>query len=132
MQTEDKKEISKIAAFVGSRLDEIRDRRNQREIAEISGYANQNMITMIKQGQTKVAIDRVHSLAKALEVDQKYLMRLALEQFYSPAAIRELEAALCDMTAKEQRLLTAFREASANGKDMPDTELMERINTLFV
>ena len=38
------------------------------------------MLTMIKLGDSKLAIDRVATLAKALETDPKNLLRLALLQ----------------------------------------------------
>lgn len=79
-----------IARIVGDRIEELRGVRSQKDISDIVGYNNQNMITMIKQGNAKLALDRVSDMAKALEVDPVYLMRLALEQFYDPKVVKEM------------------------------------------
>jgi transcriptional regulator with XRE-family HTH domain len=130
--TEVKKEISRIAQFVDQRLGELRGVKNQREVSEEAGYTNQNMITMIKQGYSKVAIDRVTALAKALDVEPRPLMRLALEQFYSPAAIRDLEMAFGEMlTANERRLVDIYRRTT-KGKDPAITpDMAEKIKAVF-
>ena len=58
-----------LAKFVDIRLLELKHKKTQAEIAEEAGFVNPNMVTMIKQGATKLPIDRVPALAKALEVD---------------------------------------------------------------
>lgn len=68
-----------MAKFVERRVLELKPKKSQAEIAAQAGYVNPNMVTMIKQGTSKVALDRVPALAKALECDPAYLMRLALE-----------------------------------------------------
>ena len=92
--TKNSKNISPIAAFIDKRIEEISGVRNQAEIANIVGYQNQNMVTMVKQGKTKVAIDRVRAWSKALDTDFANLMNLALEQFYETSTIRDIEEAL--------------------------------------
>lgn len=131
MTTEMKKELSRIAVFVNDRLYELRDVRNQREIAEIAGYTNQNMITMIKQGHTKVAIDRVKALAKALDADPRKLMQMALEQFYAPHAIRDLEEAIGGVTANEQKILKAYREATGGKDPVVTPEIETKVKSIF-
>lgn len=71
---------SKLAKFLEARLMELKHKKTQTEIAEDAGFVNPNMLTMIKQGATKLPIDRVPALAKALESDPALLLRLALEQ----------------------------------------------------
>lgn len=111
---EDKpKKVSRIAKLVNDRLNELSGVKSQRDIAEIVGYANQNMITMIKQGTAKVALDRVPLLAKALEIDPVHLMRLAMEQFYTPktaASLMELFSQV--MTRNEADIIETIRRAS--------------------
>lgn len=132
MQDKEKvgKELSRIAKFVDERLYELRGVRNQREIADIAGYANQNMITMIKQGHTKVAIDRVAGLAKALDADLGKLMRMALEQSFTPDAIRDLEMAL-GVTRNEKRLLDVVREASKESDPLITEDIEAKIRAIF-
>lgn len=85
-----KVELSRIAKLVNDRIEELKGVKSQRDIAQRAGYKNQNMITMIKQGNSKVALDRAPDLARALEVDPKEFMLLALEQFYSREFITQM------------------------------------------
>jgi hypothetical protein len=68
-----------LAKYVAKRVLELRP-KNQSEIAAEAGFPNANFVSMIKSGASKLALDRVPSLAKALECDPAFLMRLALEQ----------------------------------------------------
>ena len=71
---------SDLAIYLDRRILELRHKKNQRDIAIAAGFTNPNMLSMLKNGDTKLAIDRTASLAAALEVDPKYLLRLALAQ----------------------------------------------------
>ncbi len=127
------KEISRIAAYIDARVADLSGRKNQAEIVEEAGLTSHNLITMMKKGHTKVPIDRVAGLAKALECDQNEMMRLALEQFYSPSALKDLESAFggAAVTDNERELLRVFREAT-NMKDPRITaEIREKIAGVF-
>src|SRR3569832_2416477 len=54
-----------VAEFIADRLADID--KTQREVAEACGFETPNVITMFKKGQMKVPLDRVGSLAKALD-----------------------------------------------------------------
>lgn len=73
-------EETRLAKNVERRVLELKPKKTQTKIAAQAGFVNPNMITMIKQGSTKAALDRIPPLARALEVDPAYLMGLALEQ----------------------------------------------------
>ena len=95
-------ENSELAAYISKRVLELRGRKTQAEIAVQAGYVSQNMLSMIKQGSSKVALDRVPALARALECDPAYLMRLALEQAVGEtAALAILEIFGSPVTANE-------------------------------
>lgn len=113
------KELSRIAKLISDRLEELQGVRTQKDVADQAGYVNQNMITMIKQGHTKVALDRVMGLAKGLDYDPSHLMQLALEQFYEPHVVEELKAAFQMMLVDDEReLIQLFRKAKAtNGPE---------------
>ena len=66
--------------LIADQISILAHRKTQAEIASEAGFANANMMTFLKTGKNKVPLDRVPSLAKALEVDPAYLMRLALDQ----------------------------------------------------
>jgi hypothetical protein len=77
------KQLSRLAVLIGNRVEELKGIKSQGDIARAAGYPNVNMISMIKQGHSKVALDKASALGRALEVDPKEFMLLALEQFYS-------------------------------------------------
>tara|TARA_R110002110_G_scaffold376568_2_gene586697 strand:+ start:205477 stop:205764 length:288 start_codon:yes stop_codon:yes gene_type:complete len=62
-----------------------RSEKTQREICEDIGYPHPNIITMFKNGETKVPLNKVPALAQALEIKPDKLMRLALQEYYPDA-----------------------------------------------
>lgn len=42
---------------------------------------SQNMLSMLKSGSSKLPLDRVASLARALDCDPAYLLRLTLDRW---------------------------------------------------
>jgi transcriptional regulator with XRE-family HTH domain len=81
---------TRLAKFVAQRIAELSGRKTQAEIASEAGFANSNMISMIKSGATKLALDRVPQLSKALECDPAFLLRLALEQSLGATAAKSV------------------------------------------
>ena len=73
-------EDTRLAKFIQKRVVDLRPRKSQNEIAIDAGFVSRNMITMLKNGASKLPLDRVPSLARALECDPGYLLRLTLEQ----------------------------------------------------
>lgn len=71
---------TRLTRFLEKRILELRPTKTQAEIAVEAGYANVNMLSIIKAGGSRLAIDRVPPLAKALDVDPARLLQLALEQ----------------------------------------------------
>lgn len=69
---------TRLAKFVETRVLELRSRKSQIEIATEAGYVNPNNLAMIKNGSTKLPLDRVAGVAKALECDPRLLFKLAL------------------------------------------------------
>ncbi|MFC5566309.1 hypothetical protein ACFPOC_07725 [Rubellimicrobium aerolatum] len=68
---------------------------------------------MLKNGQTKLALDRVAALARALEVDPRRLYLLALDQEGHATTAREIEEIFnAIVTRNEAEWLEALREAS--------------------
>ena len=106
---------SRLAKFLETRLLELKHKKTQAEIAEEAGFVNPNMVTMIKKGATKLPIDRVPALAKALESDPALLLRLALEQSEgSTAATAIFEIIGQPVTKNEMAWINEVREASGD------------------
>ena len=55
--------------------------KKQYEIALEAGFDSPNVITMIKQGKTKLPINKIGVMSKALEIDPVYLLKLCLSEY---------------------------------------------------
>lgn len=103
------------AKLIADRVRDLSHRKTQAEIASEAGFANANMMTFLKNGRNKVPLDRVPSLAKALEVDPAYLMRLALDQAVGPTAAKAINEIFgTPATENERGWLNELRDASDN------------------
>ncbi|NMG16384.1 helix-turn-helix domain-containing protein [Aromatoleum bremense] len=99
---------SQVARFITGRIEATG--KLQKDIAEKVGFEKPNMITMIKQGKTKLPLDKVGPMAKALEVDPVHLLKLCMEEYHPNTwkAIAPLIGAAV-ITADERRMLNALR-----------------------
>ena len=114
---------SRLAAFITKRILELRPAKTQAQIATEAGFANVNMASMIKAGATRLPIDRVPALAKALDCDPAYLLLLALEQTVGSTEAAAITSILSNaVTNNEMAWVRALREAS----DMSDPPLTRR------
>lgn len=103
------------AKLIANRIRDLSHRKSQAEIASEAGFANANMMTFLKNGRNKVPLDRVPSLAKALEVDPAYLMRLSLDQAVGATAAKAItEIFGTPATENERGWLMEIRDASDN------------------
>lgn len=106
---------SPAAIFISARIQDLAYRKSQAEIAAETGFPNPNMMTFLKNGRNKVPLDRVPLLAKALEVDPAYLMRLALDQSIGKTAAQAItEIFGTPATENERGWLAEIRNASDN------------------
>lgn len=105
---------SRLARYVEKRVLEMRPRKSQLLIAEETGFPQPNMLAMIKAGTTKLPLDRVPALAKALECDPRLLFTMALEQLggTTELAVREIFGTI--VSRNEVAWLEAIREASGH------------------
>lgn len=103
---------TRLAQFLSKRIDALRGTRNQAEIAKIVGYKTPNVITMLKTGATKLPIDRVPSMARALEVDPAMLLRLTFEQAFNETTARAVDEIFgTPVSANERGWVDAIRDA---------------------
>src|SRR3954470_18177158 len=100
--------------------------KSQVEIAEAVGYTNPNVVTMIKQGKTKLPIKKVPAFAKVLNVDPVHLLRLTVDEYMPEtwAAIDQVVGRAL-VTDNERRILAVIRQA-AGGKDVQLNRAQER------
>ncbi len=68
-----------LADFIRNEIDN--SDLSQKEIAQMVGFNSPNIITMIKLGNSKLAINRIPRLAKALNIDPAKLLKMAYEEY---------------------------------------------------
>lgn len=108
-------EHSRLAKFLEKRVLELRPRKSQAQIAEEAGFTHPNIITMLKNGTTKLPLDRVASLAAALECDPRMVFNLALQQLGGDTTVRAIaEIFGTVVTRNEVTWIEELRDASGH------------------
>jgi hypothetical protein len=107
-----------VADFIADRLAE--SDKTQRQIAEECGFETPNIITMFKTGATKLPLNRIGPLAKAMEIDAAHLLRLVMLE-YAPDTWEAIENVMQStvLTANELLLIRAYRQATGDNDAVP-------------
>ena len=106
---------TRLAKYIDKRVMKMRPNKSQNEIAVEAGFVSVNMLSMIKAGSTKLPLDRVPSLARALECDPAYLLRLTLDQVLGDTTASAIVEILgTPVTNNELGWLNEIREASGH------------------
>jgi hypothetical protein len=101
------KTTSRVARFISERI-ELTGQR-QTDIAKKAGFGMPNIITMIKQGKTRLPVDKIWPMAIALETDPVALLHLCLQE-YHPELWKSYAPYLENTVTKdESRLIAALR-----------------------
>lgn len=102
-----------VAEFLADKIAAID--KTQRQISEECGFDNPNIITMFKNGLTKLPINRIGSLAKALDVDPAYLLRLVMNEYMQDSweFIENIMQSTV-LSANELQLVRAYREVTGD------------------
>lgn len=123
---------TELARFLDKRISQLRGKRTQREVASLAGFASPPMLAMIKSGASKCPIDRVPALAEALEVDPRYLLRLALLQAWGDTAARTIDDVVGTVLSRnEEAWVRELRDASGNADPVLTTRLRAQFRALF-
>lgn len=102
--------MSQVAAFIASRISELG--KTQTQIASEAGFPKPNIITMIKQGKTKLPLNKIGPVALALECDPSHLLRMCLSE-YEPDTWTAIEPYLGSLLKPEEAaLIAALRSRS--------------------
>src|SRR5262245_24011879 len=94
----------KLHEVIARRIDETG--RSQKEIAADLGYPKSNIITMFKQGQTKIPLNQIIPLADSLGLDRVWLLRTALAE-YEPKLLAGIDMMLDRVATPNERVLLA-------------------------
>jgi len=112
-----------LAQYLSKQIDvQVSMGRNQRLIAQEIGYEKPNMISMFKRGETKVPLDKIPALAKALNVDPAFMFKLAIQQYWPEMgqAIAEIFGTI--LTRNETKMIELIRRLTKGS----DPELTHR------
>jgi hypothetical protein len=107
-----------VADFIADRL--AKSDKIQRQVAEECGFETPNIITMFKTGATKLPLNRIGPLAKALDVDAAHLLRLVMLE-YAPDTWEAIENVMQStvLSANELLLIRAYRQATGDNDTVP-------------
>lgn len=123
---------TRLARFIEKRILELRPRKTQLEIATEAGFKQPNMLAMVKAGTSKLPLDRVPGLAKALECDPTLLFMLAVEQLggdTTEGAIAQIFGTL--VTRNETAWLEEIRDASGHTDPALTSRARSAIRSIF-
>jgi hypothetical protein len=102
----------------------------QKDIAEALGYENANIVSMFKKGLTKVPIEKVPALAKALHLDPAHLLMLAMRE-YMPEAFATIQKTLGHtVTENEFELVSEVRKATKDSDPLFSKVELAKIRTV--
>jgi transcriptional regulator with XRE-family HTH domain len=123
---------TRLAKFLQRRIAEMKSRKSQAQIASEAGFAQPNMLANIKNGACRLPLDRVISLAEALDCDPARLFQLAVEQqtgSTTRTTIERIFRAL--LSANETEWVTEIRDASGHSDPRMTSKGRAAIRTVF-
>lgn len=108
--------------------------KKQLEIAEECGFDKANMITMIKQGKSKLPMNKIGPMAKSLGIDPVNLLKMCLQE-YLPDTWEAIQRIVNQpiITLNEWEFVETIREAGViNPRITPDakTKIIDIVKTL--
>ena len=123
------KKWTNFASYLAAQIDA--SDKTQREIASALGYARPNLITMFKQGLTKVPIEKVPALAKAIGLDPVHVLTLAMRE-YMPEVLRILHDNMGRVvSSNEYEIVEAIRAVTKNANPKASKEQLAKIKAVF-
>lgn len=123
---------STATLLIAKRINDLRGVKTQGDIAREAGFINHNFVTMLKSGASKVPLDRVPDLARALDVDPALLMRLAIEQALGVAQARAVIDVFGNpVTENELLWIDELRTASDDTDPRPTAKGRSTLRSLF-
>ena len=125
-------EDSELAKLLRRRILELKPVKSQIQIAAEIGYPTPNMITMVKNGSVRMPIDRAPGWAKALSLDPRLVLRLALEQDPESTSTRTVDEVLGVLVSKnEAAWVEAIRTFSGHTDPTLTSRLRARLHAVF-
>jgi transcriptional regulator with XRE-family HTH domain len=109
---------SKTAEYI--RVEMEHSTLTQKEVSEFVGFKTPNLVTMIKQGSTKLPVDKIPKFAKILEIDPVRLFKMAFMEYDEPGYNAIVEVMGEPVTKTEREVLKLLeRIAPSNDIESP-------------
>ncbi|MEJ7805265.1 MAG: helix-turn-helix transcriptional regulator [Telluria sp.] len=119
-----------VANYISAMID--LSQKSQKQIAEEVGFAKPNMITMIKQGKTKLPIGKVGALARSLGLDPQHLFKMVMEE-YEPATWEGIESIFSQpfVSENEMEIILTIRDSGmVNPKIQTDEDRIRLLDAV--
>lgn len=102
-----------VAEFISNRLATVN--KSDRELAIECGFDHPSLVTMLKAGTSKVPLNRIDSLARALDVNPAYLFRVVMRE-YMPDVLEAFESLTrsTPLSTNELDLIQSFRRVTGD------------------
>jgi transcriptional regulator with XRE-family HTH domain len=107
--------------------------KTQLEIARECGFEKPNVLTMFKQGKSKLPIARVGRMARAIGVDPLFLFQLVMSE-YEPETWAEIEKLVLQqpyVSQNEMEIVQLLRMTGVPNPKVRTQEERERIMSAF-
>lgn len=105
--------------------------KTQLEIARDCGFEKPNIITMLKQGKSKLPIARIGLIARSLGVDASYLYALAMQE-YEPDTWKVIQDNILKqpyVSENEMEIIEVIRSSNVVNPKLRTIEEKERLLT---
>lgn len=123
---------TRLAKYLERRISDLRPRKTQIEISNEAGFRSPNMLAMIKNGSTKLPLDRVVGLSKALECDAAMLFRMAVEQLAGDTSAMAIDTIFGTIiTENEADWIKTLREASNDSDPSMTAKSQKAFRAIF-
>lgn len=123
---------TRLTKYLEKRILELRPTKSQARVASEAGFVNPNMISLIKNGSTRLPIDRVPALAKALDVDPRRLLQLAIEQWVGGSVMRTFDEIFGTIVSRNEIVwLEELRDASGHTDPTLTTRARSALRSIF-
>lgn len=113
-----------VATYLANQLEVCG--KTQVEVAEELGYQRPNIITMFKQGKTKIPISVAPRLAKAIGVDPNFFLRMVMNE-YMPEVLAAIDESMGHLASEhEAKILEIIRAETGDADPRITTKAQEQ------
>lgn len=120
-----------VAEYITAQLDLCG--KSQMEIAREAGFGKPNIITMIKQGKTKLPMSKIGPIAASMGIDPLHLFQLCMAE-YDPDTWESINKYVLKqpfVSANELEIIELLRTSKVTNPKLRTIEEKQRLLTAF-